>query len=34
VGSVAGDDTILLVASDDEAAQALALELKDGFTKK
>ena len=34
VGSVAGDDTILLVASDNEAAQALALELKDGFTKK
>ena len=34
VGSVAGDDTILLVASDNEAAQALAGELKNGFTKK
>ena len=34
VGSVAGDDTILLVASDNDAAQRLAGELKDGFVKK
>ena len=34
VGSVAGDDTILLVVADNVAAETLAKEMKDGFVKK
>ncbi len=34
IGSVAGDDTILLVVKDNEAAITLETELRDSFSKK